>query len=188
MSSSWTRRVMGVAIVFATFLTCIPAFAQTGGLTGKCIGQGGAPLAGYTITIERTDIRWNSKVKTNKKGEYTYIGLALGVYKLTLLGPDGKAMYFIEKKVGMGDPTEANFDMGQIMQEAKKQQETNPEFQKQVQEQKQSASDCSWFEVSGTKSWHSRGTLLLERLSGRPLAATVGGQGAALAAPFLAAA
>ncbi len=139
MSSSWTRRVMGVAIVFATFLTCIPASAQTGGLTGKCIGQGGAPLAGYTITIERTDIRWNSKVKTNKKGEYTYIGLALGVYKLTLLGPDGKAMYFIEKKVGMGDPTEANFDMGQIMQEAKKQQETNPEFQKQVQEQKQSA-------------------------------------------------
>ena len=30
---------MGVAIVFAAFLTCIPAFAQTGGLTGKCTGQ-----------------------------------------------------------------------------------------------------------------------------------------------------
>ena len=38
MASFWTRRVMGVAIVFATFLTCIPAFAQTGGLTGKCTG------------------------------------------------------------------------------------------------------------------------------------------------------
>ena len=49
-------------------------------------------------------------------------------------------MYFIEKHVGIGDPTEVNFDMGQIMQEAKKEQATNPEYQKQVAEQKQSAS------------------------------------------------
>ena len=115
MASFWTRRMMGVAIVFATFLTCIPAFAQTGGLTGKCTGQGGAPLAGYTLQIERVEIKWSSKVKTNKKGEYTYIGLAPGQYKVTLLGPDGKPMYYIEKRVGIGDPTEVNFDMGQAM-------------------------------------------------------------------------
>ena len=91
-------------------------FAQTGGLTGKCTGQGGAPLAGYTLQVERTEMKWSSKVKTNKKGEYTYIGLAPGQYKITLLGPDGKPMYFIEKKVGIGDPTEVNFDMGQVSQ------------------------------------------------------------------------
>ena len=50
------------------------------------------------------------------------------------------------------------------------------------------ASDCSWFEVSGTKSSHSCGALLLERLSGRALAIVVGGEAAALAAPLLAAA
>jgi tetratricopeptide (TPR) repeat protein len=131
---------MGVAIVFATFLTCIPAFAQTGGVTGKCTGQGGTPLAGYTLQIDRVEIKWSSHVKTNKKGEYTYIGLAPGMYKVTLLGPDGKSMYFITKKVGLGDPTEVNFDMGQVMQEAKKEQAANPEYQKQVAEQKQSAS------------------------------------------------
>ena len=140
MASFWTRRVMGVAIVFAAFLTCIPAFAQTGGLTGKCTGQGGAPLAGYTIQIERIEIKWTSHVKTNKKGEYTYIGLAPGEYKITLLGPDGKPMYYVEKQVGIGDPTEVNFDMAQAMEEAKKEQEANPEYQKQVAEQKQSAS------------------------------------------------
>ena len=51
MASFWTRRVMGVAIVFATFFTCIPVFAQTGGLSGKCTEQGGKPLAGYTLLV-----------------------------------------------------------------------------------------------------------------------------------------
>jgi tetratricopeptide (TPR) repeat protein len=140
MASSWTRRVMGVAIVFAAILTCLPAFAQTGGVTGKCTEQGGKPLAGYTILVERTEVKWSSKVKTNKKGEYTYIGLAPGPYKLTLLGPDGKAMFYIEKHVGLGDPTEANFDMAQVQQENQKTQEANPEYQKQLAEQKQTAS------------------------------------------------
>ena len=112
MSSSWTRRVMGVAIVFATFLICIPAFAQTGGLTGKCTGQGGAPLAGYTLQIERTEIKWTSQVKTNKKGEYTYIGLAPGKYKITLLGPDGKAMYYITKRWGSATPRKSTLTWG----------------------------------------------------------------------------
>ncbi len=140
MASFWTRRMMGAAIVFATFFTCIPAFAQTGGLTGKCTGDGGKPLAGYTLLVERTEMKWSSKVKTNKKGEYTYIGLAPGQYKVSLLGPDGKPMYFQGKTVGIGDPTELNFDMAQIQQQAQKEQAANPEYQKQQAEVKQSQS------------------------------------------------
>ena len=49
-------------------------------------------------------------------------------------------MYSITKHVGIGDPTEVNFDMGQVSEEAKKAAEANPEYQKQVAEQKQSAS------------------------------------------------
>jgi tetratricopeptide (TPR) repeat protein len=119
-------------------------------LTGKCIGQGGAALAGYTLTIERTEIKWNSKVKTNKKGEYTYIGLAPGNYKVTLLGPDGKSMFFVQQRVGIGDPTEVNFDMGKAMEEAQKTQATNPEYQKAVAEQKQSANLKQMFDQGRT--------------------------------------
>jgi tetratricopeptide (TPR) repeat protein len=140
MVSSWKKKVIGVAIVFATFSICLPAFAQTGGLTGKCTGQGGAVLAGYTLLIDRVDIKWSSKVKTNKKGEYTYIGLTPGQYKITLLGPDGKPMFYVTKQVGFGDPTEVNFDMTQVMQEQQKEAAANPEYQKQIAEQKQSAS------------------------------------------------
>ena len=140
MFSSWTRSMLGAAIVFAALLTCVPAFSQTGGLEGKCIGQGGAPLAGYTILIERTDIKWNSKTKTNKKGEYTYIGLVSGQYKITLVGTDGKPMFYVSQHVGIGDPTEVNFDMGKAIEEAKKAQQANPEYQKQQAENKQVAS------------------------------------------------
>jgi len=139
MVSFGTRRMMGVAILFAVILSCTSAFAQTGGASGKCTGEGNAPLVGYTVQIERTDIKWSSKVKTNKKGEYIYIGLMTGPYKFTLLDPSGKSVYFVQKQVSMGDPTVVDFDMGQIQQEAKKQQEANPEYQKQIQEQKQTA-------------------------------------------------
>jgi tetratricopeptide (TPR) repeat protein len=120
-------------------MTCVTAFAQTGGLTGKCKGADGQPLGGYQLQIDRVEIKWTSHVKTSKKGEYTYIGLAPGQYKVTLLGPDGKQMYFITKQVGIGDPTVVDFDMAQVTTEAKKTAEANPEYQKQVQEQKQSA-------------------------------------------------
>jgi len=133
-----TRMVAGIAITFAILLSGSQALAQTGGLTGKCIGDGGAPLAGYTILIERTEMKWGSKVKTNKKGEYTYIGLAPGQYKISILKPDGTNWYSQQHPVGIGDPTEVNFDMGKVIEEAKKTQEANPEYQKQVAEQKQS--------------------------------------------------
>ena len=156
MASFWTRRMIGVAIVFAAFLTCIPASAQTGGLSGKCVGPGGTPLAGYTIQIDRTEIKWSSHVKTNKKGEYTYIGLAPGEYKITILKEDGKTPWYpITKRVGIGDPTVVDFDMGQVVEQAKKEAAANPEYQKQVQEQKQSAS----LKVSvrpGTRSLHAK--------------------------------
>jgi len=78
------------------------------------------------------------QVKTNKKGEYTYIGLAPGRYKISLLKPDGTNWYSEQHQVGIGDPTEVNFEMGKVMEEAKKTQEANPEYQKQIAEQKQS--------------------------------------------------
>jgi tetratricopeptide (TPR) repeat protein len=139
--------LIGVAIVFATFLTYFPAFAQiTGGLMGKCIGQGGTPLAGYVIRIDRRDVHWTNKTKTNKKGEYVYIGLQPGDYSITILSPDGRDLYSENHRVGIGDPTEVNLDMGKAMQEAQKAQEANPEYQKQIAEQKQTANLKTMFD------------------------------------------
>ena len=134
MSSSLTRRLTGVVVLLAAFAFTVSAFAQTGGLTGKCTGEDGQPLAGYTIQLERQEMKWSSHVKTNKKGEYTYIGLQIGTYKLTLLNPAGGQVFNLTQHVGMGDPTEVNFDMAKEKTAALKQQMANPETAKKIEE------------------------------------------------------
>ena len=140
MSRTWMRRPMRVAIILAMFLMCVPAFAQMGGLTGKCTGPGGVPLAGYKIQLERYEMKSVMTTKTNKKGEYTYIGLIPANYKITLINPDGTPMHAEQRHVSPGDPTECNFDMAAAQKEAEKTQSANPEYQKEVEAQKQSTS------------------------------------------------
>jgi len=140
MSSLKAGKLLGTVVIFAMGLACSRVFAQTGGLTGKCVGEDGAPLVGYTILIERTDVKWSSKVKTNKKGEYIHIGLTTGDYKVTLMAPDGKAIFYLQKHVGLGDPTECPFDMAKERAQQKKEQESKPEYQQQEAELKQVAS------------------------------------------------
>ena len=53
MYSSLRRRLIGVAVAFAALAFTVSGFAQTGGVTGKCTGEDGKPLVGYTIQLER---------------------------------------------------------------------------------------------------------------------------------------
>jgi tetratricopeptide (TPR) repeat protein len=140
MSRHLKVKELGLALVFATILACTSALAQTGGVTGKVTGENGSPMVGYTIQIDRQEIKWSSHVKTDKKGEYVYIGLNPGVYKVTLLSPDGKTINYQQKEIGVGDPTEINFDIAKLQKEAEKAAEANPEYQKQVEAQKENAS------------------------------------------------
>ena len=134
MSSSLTRRLTGVVVLLASSAFALSAFAQTGGVTGKCTGEDGKPLAGYTIQVDRQEMKWTSHVKTNKKGEYIYIGLAPGNYKFTLLNPAGGQVYNISHHIGLGDPTEVDFDMAKETAYAKKEQMANPETAKKIAE------------------------------------------------------
>jgi len=135
MSSSLTRRLTGVVVLLAAFAFTVSAFAQTGGLTGKCTGEDGQPLVGYTILLERQEMKWSYRQKTDKKGEYVHIGLQPGTYKVTLLNPAGGQVFHITQHIGLGDPTVVNFDMAKEKAEAYKQQMANPETAKKVEEQ-----------------------------------------------------
>ncbi len=140
MSASWVRRILAVGIVFAALLPCLPAFGQTGGVEGKVVGPDGKPMGSCVIRVERKDIHWSNKTKTNKKGEFVYIGLAPGEYNLIVVGPDGKDLYTESHKIGVGDPMEITLDLAKAMQQQQKEQASNPEYQKQVAEQKQTQS------------------------------------------------
>lgn len=112
MVSSRTWRGMGVATVFVTLLTCIPASAQFGGIFGKCMTKSGVPMTGFVVEVVRADkeMKFDQKTKCNKKGEFIYLGLQGADYNLTLWTPDGKPVDHLKKHVTLGDPVEINFD------------------------------------------------------------------------------
>ena len=130
------RSLTGLFVILAAFAMALPGHAQTGGLTGKVTLQDGSPCVKCTVQIERQEIKGNYHVNTNKKGEFVYVGLPIGNYKITFLDPDGHQLFnFSGKHVGLGDPTDASLDMAKEMATAKKEQQANPQAQKQLQEE-----------------------------------------------------
>ena len=73
-------------LVFCTFLALLaftlPAAAQ-GLVNGTVTDVQGQPVEGASITIEQEGTNRHFDMKTNKKGEFTQIGLASGNYKIT---------------------------------------------------------------------------------------------------------
>jgi tetratricopeptide (TPR) repeat protein len=75
--------ILGCAVLVAVALVS-PAAAQTGVVKGKVVDAKGAPVEAAKITIQLTDgIPRTYVLKSDKKGEYTQIGLAPGTYKVT---------------------------------------------------------------------------------------------------------
>ena len=155
MRSSLRRRLFEVAGALAALAFTVSALAQTGGLTGKCIGEDGKPLVGYTIQVDRQEMKWSQHTKTNKKGEYVYIGLAPATYKVTLLSPTGQQVFFVTQHVGIGDPTVVDFDMAKERANTTKQQMANPETAKRMEEQQKEQK-----QFTGLKATFDQGTLL----------------------------
>jgi tetratricopeptide (TPR) repeat protein len=158
MFSSLTRKLVGLAVVLAALTFTFSTFAQTGGVTGKCTGEDGKPLIGYTIQVERTEMKWSQHTKTNKRGEYVYIGLAPGNYKITLLTPAGQQVFNISQHVGLGDPTVVDFDMAKEKANTYKQQMANPETARKLEEQQKEQK-----QFTGLKATFEQATALFDQ-------------------------
>lgn len=159
--SLWRWRVgMGWVVAMTLFLSVVPAFAQTGGLAGVAKGEKGELLVGYPIIIERQDVKGTYKTKTNKKGEYIYIGLPIGPYKVSLQDPNGRELFFMQNRVSLGDPTTLDFDLGKervrTADERQKQLEANPELKRQQETQEKEQK-----QFTGLKATFDQGQLLM---------------------------
>ncbi len=109
---SGRRAVVLACAVLVTAALVSPATAQsTGMLKGKVVDAKEQPIEGAKVTIEYQDgIARNYSVKTNKKGEYTQIGLAPGNYKVTAEKEKVGAQSF-DGRVRLGDTLEINFKL-----------------------------------------------------------------------------
>ena len=136
MYCSLTRRLIEVAVVFAVFAFTISAFAQTLVLSGTCTGEDGKPLVGYTIQIKRQVTNRTVTTKTNKRGQYMYVGLDAGTYDITLMDPDGNRIFTIQQPFFLGEAgTFINFDMAKEKAASQKEQMAIPETAKRIDEQ-----------------------------------------------------
>jgi tetratricopeptide (TPR) repeat protein len=103
---SMKRILAAGAVLVGLTLLGGEAAAQTGTARGKVVDDKGQVIEGATLLIEfQGGVTRKNETKTNKKGEYTQVGLQPGNYKITV-SKDGFAPATMENvRIGLGEPT-----------------------------------------------------------------------------------
>jgi tetratricopeptide (TPR) repeat protein len=99
------RLLVTGGMLLALALAGSDARAQTGTARGKVMDDKGQPIADAVVTLEFTGgMTRKYETKTNKKGEYTQVGIYPGPYKVTI-NKEGYQGGFAESRIGLGEPT-----------------------------------------------------------------------------------
>jgi tetratricopeptide (TPR) repeat protein len=111
-----------------SFLFSTVCFAQTAAIQGDVKGEDGKPVVGAVIKIERTDIKQNFTVKTDKKGHYFYGGLGIaGTFNVTVEVGGKLADGAQGVKPQGAAPLDVNFDLKAAADRAAKATTASPE-------------------------------------------------------------
>jgi len=92
-----------LAILLAALIS-LPAWCQASAqITGKILDKAGAPLAGALVVFTNMASGRTYKLKTDKNGEFSQVGITFGNYQIEVFSPDGQSLYR-EKKSVAEDP------------------------------------------------------------------------------------
>jgi carboxypeptidase family protein/Sel1 repeat-containing protein len=89
-------------------LACWAQIATTS-VSGQATDRYGEPIRGGVILIERFDMKGSYKTKTDKTGQFNYLGLPMGSYAVTL-EVNGKVLGVSPANVRIGNPSRVSFD------------------------------------------------------------------------------
>lgn len=101
------KRFLAAAVLITAGLAlATPAAAQsTGTARGKVVDDKGQPVVEAQIALEfMGGVTRKFQTKTNKKGEFTQVGLHPGMYKITVT-KEGFQGTYIEGRIALGEPT-----------------------------------------------------------------------------------
>ncbi len=84
MHSSFRRFGPSIAALVAFMFFAMPAMAQNRIVKGKVTNDKGEPIVGANIQIQGVDVKREYSVKTDKKGEYFYMGIPFGEYRVVV--------------------------------------------------------------------------------------------------------
>jgi tetratricopeptide (TPR) repeat protein len=99
------RSLLAGGLCAAALLVGAEAFAQTGTARGKVVDEKDQAVADAVVTLEfQGGVTRKMETKTNKKGEFTQVGMYPGPYKITI-SKEGYAPAVIDHRISMGEPT-----------------------------------------------------------------------------------
>jgi tetratricopeptide (TPR) repeat protein len=101
------KRVLAAGgLLLGVLLSGVPAEAQVGAARGKVVDEEGKAIEGAKVLIEFTGgVTRKADATTNKKGEFTRVGLPPGPYRVTV-SKEGFAPQYADVRISLGDPTE----------------------------------------------------------------------------------
>ena len=82
-----TRNLLPKMLILMVMVAAFVAVTQSQQMTrveGTILGTDGKPVEGAEIKFERTDIRANYAIKTNKEGKFDYATLPMGTYTISI--------------------------------------------------------------------------------------------------------
>jgi tetratricopeptide (TPR) repeat protein len=101
------KRVLAAGgLLLGVLLSGVPAEAQVGAARGKVVDEEGKAIEGAKVLIDFTGgVTRKAEATTNKKGEFTRLGLPPGPYRVTV-SKEGFAPQYADIRISLGDPTE----------------------------------------------------------------------------------
>jgi tetratricopeptide (TPR) repeat protein len=94
-----------VAAAAALLLSTDTASAQTGAARGKVLDEQGQPIEGAKVELNfKGGVTRKFETKTNKKGEFTQVGLQSGMYEIDVT-KEGYQTGQTGARIALGDPT-----------------------------------------------------------------------------------
>jgi tetratricopeptide (TPR) repeat protein len=102
------KQAIFMALAVLLFALCsVPSQAQTAQISGKVIGQDGQPVVGAQVVYSDPNTGRSYKYKTDKKGEFSAIGLQYATYQVTITNQQGEQL-FSRKRITVGPNPEEN--------------------------------------------------------------------------------
>jgi len=107
------RRTTGFAVSLSllALIFSLPAAAQNRVIKGKVTNDKGEPVVGAAVLIQGTDVKREYKVNTDKKGEYFYMGIPFGVYRIVVRAPGYQPDYADNVKPSIAQESDIPFTL-----------------------------------------------------------------------------
>ncbi len=158
-----------LAILLAAVIS-LPAWCQASAqITGKILDKAGAPLAGALVVFTNTASGRTYKLRTDKNGEFSQVGITFGDYQIEVLSPDGQSLYKGKKSLAE-DPDSRRLLVDLSKSQASAQPKLTPEQIEAIKKQNEKAAAMNALiqqaqNAMNTKDWQGAISPLQELLA-----------------------